>query len=171
MIMRALTDFGFKINDAVLLFVSISILLLIILLIVIASGKKNGTVSSGKKGLVVFLTILTSFAVIATPLVYMNIIPLSLHLGYYIEVNDIDGNNKISGYKITMEGVSYYEEMDINRLDQKKSSEGEYVIASSFVTFYFSNKEDVVYEITTFSRHLCVNGDVAYTFIKDIEMR
>ena len=161
----------FKISDAVLLFTAISVILLTVLIIVLISGKR-GSVSKGKKGAVVFLTILTSVFIILTPLVYQNIVPLSLHVGYFIEVNDFNGDGKINGYKITMEGeVSYYEEMDANGARGQKQDKGKYYIDSSYVTIYFEKKGEVTFEIKKFGNALYADGEAAYIWFKDIEMK
>lgn len=157
---------GFKISDVVLVFVIISLILLTILFIILLTNKK------GKKGGVIALSILTSIVIIMTPLVYQNIIPLSLHIGYFIEVNDFNQDGKINGYKVTMEGeISYYEEMDSYGARGQKTDKGKYYLSSSFVTIHFDKIDDVTFEIKDFGNKLCVDGETAYVWFKDIEMR
>ena len=161
----------FKIGEVVLVFSAISVILLTILIIVLVSGRK-GAVSKGKKGAVVFLSVLTSVFIILTPLVYQNIIPLSLHVGYFIEVNDFNGDGKINGYKITMEGeANYYEEMDPNGALGQKQDKGKYYLDSRFVTIYFEKKGEVTFEIQKFGYALYADGEAAYIWFKDIEMK
>ena len=161
----------FRISDIVIVFVGISLLLLTILIIVLITGRK-GDVSKGKKSAVIVLTILTSIFIVLTPLVYQNIIPLALHVGYFIEVNDFNGDGKINGYKITMEGeAAYYEDMDAYGARGQKQDKGKYYINSSYVTIHFEKIEDVTFEIEGFGRRLCVDGEPAYVWFKDIEMK
>ena len=165
-------NIGFGISPVVVVFFVLGLLSLVLLLIVAAVGRKDGKVSPIKKLFIAFLTLQTGFFIITTPMVYTNIIPLSLHLGYYIEVNDYDGDGKINGYKITMESISYYEVMDINKIDKQKDKKGKYTLSSNYVTFIFENdSNEYTYEITDFGRSLSIDGKVVYVYFHDIEMR
>lgn len=98
--------------------------------------------------------------------------PLSLHIGYFIEVNDYNNDGKINGYKVTMEGeISYYEEMDSYGARGQKTDKGKYYLSSSFVTIHFDKIDDVTFEIKDFGNKLCIDGETAYVWFKDIEMR
>ena len=161
---------NFKINTVVLIFAIISLALMLLLVLVLLIGKKDEASRKKKKGLVVLLSILTILSVVATPLVYSNIIPLSLHLGYYIEMNDVDNNGKMSGLKITMEKhVDFYNQIDINNTSNRSDKSGKLIIQGSFVTFYDISSDPLVYEIKGFGKELYLDGVLAYKFFKDIE--
>ena len=97
-------------GEWVLIFLGVGILFLIILLLVLLGNKKKDeNLSKGRKAAIAWLTILTSLSFIGSCLTFTNIIPLSIHVGYYEEVDDRfnhDGND--GGLKITMEREASY---------------------------------------------------------------
>ena len=76
-------------GEWVLIFLGVGILFLIILLLVLLGNKKKDeNLSKGRKAAIAWLTILTSLSFIGSCLTFTNIIPLSIHVGYYEEVDD-----------------------------------------------------------------------------------
>ena len=145
-------------------------LFLLLVLLLLAFGGKKDHINGGKKAFVAIFTIIGGVALLISPLVHANIIPLNLRVGYYIEVNDVDNNGKIGGYKITMDtGVSYYEDFDINHLDQKKTEKGEYRLEGTHLFMEFPTIGAREYQIDGFiNTKLTVAGKTAYTFVTGI---
>ena len=166
----------FNFGKYTLILLAASVGLLILLLLVLLIRKKNGKVSGGKKFLTGLLVFLCSFSFIATSLVHLNIIPLNLHLGLYIEEYDYNGDGKTSGIKITMERrFSYYEnttEYDlINRTGGKKSSEGAYYLEGNIVFLKFEGSSyNTRFEIKGLDLY-DEYGNLVYKYIHDIDMR
>ena len=146
---------------------------LLLILLLLSLGKKKDHVAGAKKGLVVILGMLCTLSLIATPLMHMNIIPLNMRVGYYIETKDLDGDGRFSGYKITMEHkVAYYEEMDLNRLDQENSEKGTWTIKGTHVILEFEKLGVREYEIDgLFDVALCIKKESAYRFIAGIDAK
>ncbi len=167
----------FNYGKYTLIFLAVSLGLLVLLLLVLLIRKKNGKVSGGKKFLTGLLVVLTSFSFIATSLIHFNIIPLNLHLGYYIEEYDFNKDGKTSGIKITMEKhFSYREDTTkddfINRIG-KDTYKSDYSLMGNVVVLKFvdvnKNTHNEYFEIKDLD--LYQDGELVYRFIHDIDMR
>lgn len=158
----------FSINQVTLIFISVSVGLFLLLILLMEISKK-GTVGKGKKGLVRFLLVLDIIAFSLTTLVHFNIVPLSLHLGYWLDITS--GHN--TGIKLTMEKkFAYYSNMNMdNPKDSHNDFKGEYRIVGNFVTLYNSNDTEIgTYEIKDFGKSLYQDGQCVYKYFKDIDL-
>ena len=162
--------FNFKIGETTLVLFSLSVIFLILSIIVLLVGKKKNKVSIGKKLLTGLLLAITTFGFAVTALAYYNVVPLSLHLGYYQEVDDFDGDGKTSGYKITMDRVYYYQNFETDRLDKQSDGKGNWRLKNTFVEFMIKDN-NVTYEVRSFGKELYINETLAYIYVHDIEVR
>ena len=144
---------------------------LLLILLLLSLGKKKDHVAGGKKFIVAFLSVFCAIFLIVAPLMHVNMIPLNMRVGYYIETKDVDGDGRFSGYKITMEHkVAYYEEIDYNRLDQQSTEKGTWTLTGTHLVLEFEKLGTREYDIDgVFDIALCINKESIYRFLTGIE--
>ena len=164
--------FSLNIGEFALVAFGVTLVLVIILLLVLLIHKKDETkLPKGKKGLIVFLTIMSVVGFAVTALVFTNIIPLSLPVGYYIEEYDFNHDGKTGGLKITMDrGFDYTSSYDGNS-EFHEEKEGQYRVVGSYLKLEFNKGEKYEFDLKNFGKELYMDGNLCYRFVKYIEVR
>ena len=159
-------------NTWTLIFIGISVGVFLLLLLVLLIGKKN-KVSGFKKFLTVLLTIFFVGSCTLTAMVNFNIVPLGLHVGYFLEVSDLNGDGRIAGFKFSSEmHATYYTQMNLdNPRDSGSEYQGKYHLDGKKLLI-FDNHENLVgtYEVSNFGKELYKDGQLVYQYFHDIEM-
>lgn len=162
---------NFNPNLTVLIFFGGSCALALLLALVLLIGKRNKPTPKGKKVGATILLLLASISFIMTPLVAHNFIPLTLHLGYFLEVKEYDNNGKTGFIKFTMGNEVHYHEQYLNNdvHSGKNTFKDRFVIDGNHVTIY-RTKTQVFgeFEIGDFGKGLYQNGVLIFQYFQDI---
>lgn len=156
-------NINLNIGEIAIIVLGVAIVLSVLALIFAAALKGK------KKGLVVLFLIISSVMYIGSSLIYNNIIPLSLHLGYFQEVYDYNYDGKKSGLKFTISREFSYTSSYDPSYEFRDESKGKAIIAGSYLRIEHSKDYYYEFEIKDFGRSLySKNGECVYKYVKDI---
>ena len=98
---------------------------------------------------------------------HVNVIPLDIKVGFYVEVKDFNNDGVTSAIKIKVGyDYSYYQSANMSNLkDSKRSFKGSWDISLDQLTLSgFINGKTTTFNIDNFGKDLYLNGELVYVF-------